>query len=85
MNGDKSLKNIGMKMVMPSGFRDKESALWSCKCTVFISPKERGFFNATFTYLLNLRVPGGMENKFSIPEGFSSRGLPLVCVLPTQR
>lgn len=43
------------------------------------------FFNTTFTYLLNLWVPGGIENEFSIPEGFSCRGLSLVCVLPTQR
>lgn len=74
MNGDKSLQFIVIKMVMPSGFGDKKKKVFFDPANeLYLLVLERGlrFFKQLSPTCLIFRVPGGMENKFSIPEGFS--------------
>lgn len=56
MNGDKSLQFIVIKMIMPSGFGDRKKVFFDPANELYLLVLKRGlrFFNATFTYLLNL-------------------------------
>lgn len=71
---------------MPSGFGDKTKVFFDPANELYLLVLKRGlrFFMQLSPTCLIFWVPGGMENKFSVPEGFSYWGLPLVRVLPTQ-
>lgn len=69
---------------MPSGFGDKKKVFSDPENELYLLVLAGVFFLRLSPTCLIFWVPGGMENKFSIPEGFSYWGLPLVPVLPTQ-
>lgn len=73
MNSDKSLQFVVTKKVTPYSFGDKKKVFFDPVNELYLLVLGRGlrFFMQLSPTCLIFWVPGGTENKFRIPEGFS--------------